>query len=100
MAAETIIRSSSLSQFPDCPRRWAARTLKREITDAGYALREESRGIGAAIGTSVHKSASTVLEAKALDGRLPSATFATDVARETVREEIRQGVVYDQRFTL
>jgi hypothetical protein len=97
---EMIIRSSSLSGFSDCPRRWFARVARKEVTAAGYTLRSENRGVGAAIGISVHKSASMTLEAKASSGRLPPATFAADVAFEMVREEIRQGVTYDQRFTL
>jgi|SRR6185312_2690933 len=94
-----VTRCSGLSGFPDCGRRWAANTLWREIATAGYVLRESSRGIGAAVGTSVHKSAQADLEAKAKTGALPPLDLVTDCAVEQLREEVRLGIDYDQRVT-
>lgn len=95
----TIIRASSLSMYPDCPRRFAANNLTKEVRAAGYALRDSTRGVGAAVGISVHKSAEITLTAKAKDGQLPPTSLATDVAASEVREQIALGVDYDQRIT-
>lgn len=91
----TIIRCSALSGWPDCPRRGAARLFRREIEAAGYKLRHTMRGIGAAIGTAVHRGAEVALTEKAASGRLPPESVATDAATETIHEQIREGVTYD-----
>lgn len=91
----TVVRSSSLNDWPDCPRRWAARNLRTEIGAAGYQLRTTVAGIAAAIGTAVHAGAAVMLTEKAKTGRLPSIDVATDAARDSLREKIAEGVVYD-----
>lgn len=68
----------------------------RDIEAAGFRLRSTPRGIGAAIGTAVHKAAEIVLKEKALSGRLPPSSLATDCAAETLDEAVRQGLAYDQ----
>lgn len=88
-----IIRVSSLAGYPDCGRRSAARMFRREITAAGFRLRYLTRGIGAAIGTAVHKSAAVSLDEKARSGRLPPASVATDAAAETLKDQIGTGEV-------
>lgn len=75
-----VIRVSSLSGYSDCPRRGAARLFRSIIEDAGYRLRTTRRGIGAAVGTAVHKAASTCFEFKAEHGELPTAERAVDAA--------------------
>lgn len=89
------IRCSALSGWPDCPRRGAASLFRREIEEAGYRLATSPRGVGAAIGTSVHKGAETVLLEKAKTGTLPPASVATDAAYYTIKDQLHDGVTYD-----
>lgn len=90
-----VIRCSSLSGYPDCPRRGAARLFWREIEASGFRLRRTMRGIGAAIGTALHKSASTVLAEKARSGALPPMTVATDIAVDELDEQIGREIEFD-----
>jgi hypothetical protein len=91
-----VIRCSSLSLYCDCPRRTAARLFRAEIEDAGFKLRRPPRGIGALIGTAVHKAAAEMLKEKAVTGILPSANVATDVARDSLVAELADGeIAYD-----
>jgi hypothetical protein len=89
--APTIIRVSALSGYPDCNRRGATRLFWREIEAAGFKLRRTMRGIGAAVGSAVHKAASVTLDEKARSGTLPPVTVATDVARDTLRADLADG---------
>jgi hypothetical protein len=91
----TILRCSSLSSYADCNRRGAARMFRREIEAAGFKLRQTPYGIGAAAGSSVHKAAEVTLAEKAHAGELPPLSVATDCAVETLRESVRQGVIFD-----
>lgn len=93
MADPVIIRASALSGYPDCPRRGAARLFWREIEAAGFKLRRTLRGIGAAIGTANHKSASTTLEEKAQSGKLPPLSIAMDVAVSALHDELGEGEI-------
>jgi hypothetical protein len=95
-ALPTIIRCSALTWWPDCPRRGAARLFWREISAAGFRLRSTPRGIGAAIGSAVHKAAEVILREKAESGSLPPSTVAADCAAETLAEGVRQGVDFDR----
>jgi hypothetical protein len=99
IALPLIIRVSSLPGFPDCPRRWAASALRREIKAAGYELRSRTNGIGAAVGTSVHFAGKVSLDEKLTKGTLPPASVAIDAAMETLREETARGLEYDNRLT-
>lgn len=99
MTAPTIIRCSSLTWWPDCPRRSAARLFWREIAAAGFKLRSTPRGIGAAIGTAVHRAAEVILREKATAGRLPPSTVAADCAAETLDETLADGEVTFDRVT-
>ena len=96
----TTIRVSSLGRYSDCARRWFAGIAPDEIKRAGFSIRDDSRNIAPAIGTAVHKSAELVLREKAKDGKLPPVTVATDIAVETLREDIRQGIAYDTQYSL
>lgn len=93
----TVIRASSLSGYADCPRRTAARIFRDDVTAAGFTLRENPRGIGAAIGTSVHRAASIMLLEKAKTGDLPPHTETSDAAVETLRDECAPGIMYDSK---
>ena len=65
---DTIIRASSLPNYPDCNARWAAQAMSAEITAMGWELRETPRGIGAAHGTAVHAAGAHILTGKMKTG--------------------------------
>lgn len=96
MTAPLVVRASSLPGYQDCPRRTAARVFRREVEAAGYALGDTPLGIGAVIGTSVHRGASLSLEWKARTGNLPATSASTDAAIETLREQLQRGVTFDK----
>jgi len=82
------IRCSTLSGYADCPRRSACRLIHDEIIGAGFSLRDESRGIGATIGTSVHSGAFTTMEMKIKTGGEPcSEAQAIDSSMATYDEQ-------------
>jgi hypothetical protein len=82
------IRVSALAGYPDCPRRGAARLFRHEIKAAGFKLRYLPRGIGALIGTAVHRGVSVVLGAKARTGTLPLRTVAIENSRESLADGV------------
>lgn len=88
MSEPTIIRCSSLAGYSDCPRRAAARLFRREIKAAGFVLRYLPRGIGALVGTAVHRGVAHVLGAKAKTGTLPARTVAIEASREALAEGV------------
>jgi hypothetical protein len=91
-----IIRVSSLSGYPDCPRRGAARLFRNIIIDAGYRLRTTRLGIGAIVGTALHKAAETCFTHKARHGELPTVERAIDTAAWQLDDGIGSGEVeYD-----
>jgi hypothetical protein len=93
----TVIRCSALTMYPDCPRRTAARLFWREIAAAGFRLYATPRGIGALIGSAVHRAAEVILREKAASGRLPPSTVATDCAAQTLDDALAEGeVIMDQ----
>ena len=92
----TVIRCSALTAYPDCNRRGAARLFWREISSMGFRLRSTPRGIGAAIGSAVHRAAEVILKEKAETGSLPPSTVAADCAAETLAESVREGVDFDR----
>lgn len=51
------VRASSVSNYPDCPRRWFARSQPELVTGAGYSLKSVGRHIGAATGQATHQGA-------------------------------------------
>jgi hypothetical protein len=89
----TIIRASALSGYPDCPRRGAARLFRRQIEAAGYRLGRIGRGIGAAIGTAVHKGAEVALAEKAKTGSLPPVDVSLDAANDSLGEQLTGGEI-------
>lgn len=93
-ALATVLRCSSLSWWPDCPRRSAARLFRVEIEAAGYKLRQTPTGVGSVIGTSLHGAAEFVLSRKAHSGgALPPVNDALDAARDTLQHELGRGEV-------
>ena len=89
------IRASSLDGYGDCSRRVAASLFRDTIEGAGYKLRRLTPGVGAAIGTSVHKAAAHMLTEKMETGGEPDREDATEVAVETFMGEIEYGVMWD-----
>jgi len=53
-AIEAVVRASSLSQYPDCPRRWAARHLRGDVEAAGHTVRALPSSVGALVGSGTH----------------------------------------------
>lgn len=93
----TVVRASSLSGYPDCPRRGATKLLRQEIEAAGYMLRSLGGGIGAATGSGVHAGAALALTEKASSGQLAPFGVATDAAVETLRQRVRDdGATFDR----
>lgn len=94
------IRASGLDKYPDCPRRFAASALKREIKAAGWVVRDEVYGVAAVIGTAVHFAAKTVLDEVARGAPLPPRSVATDAARDSFRESTGpdRRIIYDAKF--
>lgn len=93
----TVIRSSSLPQYADCPRRWAARTLWREVRDAGFNLvRSLPRSIGASVGTGVHGGAAYTMEEKLRTGDLGNRTEAEQRALQELDTAAADGVMWDR----
>ena len=88
MTAPTVIRCSLLAGYTDCPRRAAARLFRREIKAAGFVLRYLPRGIGALVGSAVHRGVAHVLGAKAQTGTLPLRTVAIENSREALAEGV------------
>lgn len=91
----TVIRVSSLNAYPGCARQAATSIFWKEIADAGYRIRESVRGVGAAVGTAVHKAAEFMLREKATSGSLPPANFGQDVARDSIKEQVAEGIQFD-----
>lgn len=77
----------------DCPRRSAARALRREIEGVGYKLGTERRGIGAVCGTATHAAAAWSLSEKMRSGFIGPESTATDIAVKSVQEAQRQEVI-------
>lgn len=84
---ERIIRPSSLVDFLDCPRRWAARHLRPEVEAAGYDLAERRpSGAGALVGSGVHSGAAWTLEQMRSGGAAGAEATAIEAAVEGFRE--------------
>jgi len=92
----TIVRASSLSGYADCHRRGAARIFREEIEAAGYTLRQPPQGIGATIGTAVHKAAAITLAEKAKSGANPPLSVATDATHDSLKEGFKYGPMWDR----
>ena len=87
----TVIRASSLPNYPDCPLRWATNVLPQEIEDMGYKLRSIPRGIGATNGSSVHAAAAHLLTTKMETGYIGSESDAVEVGIARLDEQLDTG---------
>jgi hypothetical protein len=88
-------RASSLPAWNDCARRGAARAWPSVMKRVGFTLRELPPGIGASVGSSVHKAAEYTLTRKMADGELGSDAEAIDAAMATFEERLKDGVMWD-----
>lgn len=92
----TTIRASSLPNYSDCPRRWAARTLAGELKNYGYRVSEsEISSIGASIGSGVHGGAAFMLLEKMNTGAASIDSSAEDFAIHEYEERAKEGVLFD-----
>lgn len=89
-----LIRVSSLPQYPDCPRRTAAKLWRPAIADAGFDLRESEPSIGASIGTGTHAAAAYDLTERQ-EGREPNTTESEQRGLQALEDDIAEGVVWD-----
>ena len=89
------IRASALPSWSDCPRRGATNLFRKLIRDAGYEFSETPHGVGAAIGTGVHKGAAHMLASKR--DHLPPVPVKElkEIGVEAYRSEIRDGMMFD-----
>ena len=90
-----IIRLSHLPGWADCARREAARIMPDMITGAGFTLRTLVQGVGAAVGTAVHKAAAYTLTEKLEDRGLGDDNDAEDLAIDSFNTQIGGGVMWD-----
>ena len=92
----TTIRASSLPSFSDCPRRWGARTLGKEIAAAGYDIaRSMPPSIGASVGTATHGGAAFIMAEKMKSGELGNEADAEQKALEDLDTAAKTGVLWD-----
>lgn len=76
MAEPLLVRASSLPSYMDCPRRGAARTFRKAITERGFELAPGLPSIGSVIGTSLHKGAAHILRTKKETGTFDRNTIS------------------------
>jgi len=85
------IHPSSLTEYADCPRRAAAKMLKKELQESGYNLRESNRVIGASVGTAVHTGAQYTLDYKIDTGTLAPLKETQEKAIDMLSTGIADG---------
>lgn len=92
---DLLVRASSLTEWPDCERRWAARHISGLVADAGHQLRQLPTQIGAKVGTAVHAGAAHMLAVKIKTGDVGNRAEAVECGIESLRAEVQQGCVWD-----
>lgn len=93
----TIIRASSLSGHPDCPRRSAAKIFRSDIRAAGFDLHSLPSSVGAPVGSGVHGGVFVTLAEKAETGIMSPEDVATDAALDVLRQRIAdEGAMFDK----
>lgn len=90
------IRCSALPSYNDCNRRGAAKLFRSLLSDAGYEFAETPHGVGAAVGTGVHKGAAHMLQSKR--DHLPAVPVKElhEIGIESYRSEVKDGVMFDK----
>lgn len=93
---KTIVRASSLPQYADCPRRWAARTIAQELLEAGFkVVKQMKSSIGAKIGTATHAGAAYLIGEKITKGEIGNQSEAEHRSLEEFDQAMREGVIWD-----
>lgn len=93
---ELTVRASSLSNYPDCPRRWAARHLRGRLAMFGYSVRQIPNSVGAAIGSGTHAAAGHDLEHRITHDDLPPWSESEARGIEELETRISdEGVMWD-----
>jgi hypothetical protein len=86
-----------IPSYPDCPRRAAAKYWSNIVREFGFDdLRKLEPGVGAAVGTGVHKVASIIMESKRDGIIIENADHAIEIGIETFRSEVAQGALFDE----
>ncbi len=95
---ERTVRPSSLTDYLDCPRRFAARHLRDEVAAAGYTLGIRSpASAGALVGSGVHGGAAWTLQQMRDTGAAGTEADAIEQAIVTLRERIEaEGADWDE----
>lgn len=89
-------RCSSLTEVPDCERRFAARHAQDLIGAAGYTVRQLPGQIGAKVGTATHSGVAHMLSHKIKTGELSDRQDAEEAGIESLRREVAEGAVLDE----
>jgi hypothetical protein len=93
----TVIRASSLPSYTDCPRRWAARTLSKEIEAVGFDIaRNMPPSVGASVGTATHGGAAFIMTEKMKSGELGNQSEAEQRALDDFETSTKTGVLWDE----
>lgn len=93
---DLTVRASSLSQFADCPRRWAAKHIRGMVVQAGFHPRTLPSSVGAVIGSGTHSATAFDLEHKMRTGDLARFVDAEAVGIGEMEERIeKEGVIFD-----
>lgn len=95
---DLIIRPSSLADYLDCPRRFAARNLRDMLAAAGYTVgpRKPSH-IGASVGTGLHAAAAHTLTARLQTGSDPAPADSEELGIVEMRDRMAaEGVDWDE----
>ena len=90
---ETLVRASSLTQYPACGLKWAAENLTGEFAALGYEIREEPRGIGAMVGTGTHSAIAYALIAKMNTGELANTRESVQFGIADLEAQTEEGAV-------
>lgn len=94
---DITVRCSSISQYADCPRRWAAKHLRGILYNGGFYLRSLPSSVGAVIGSGTHAAVAFDLEHKMRTGELARFSDAADHGIAELEERIeKEGVHYDE----
>ncbi len=91
-----VIRPSTLTSWPDCGRRSAARAYPSLFAGFGYELRPVQVSAGAAVCTAVHAGAAFTLQSKVDTGEPGRDDEAEDRAIVGFRREIESGANWDE----
>ena len=95
---DLVVRPSSLADWSDCSRRFAARDLANMLAAAGYEIRKRGPAIhiGAAVGTAVHAYAYATVAPRMAGNPLAQPDQAEEQAIAAFRAETDGSVDWDE----